>query len=280
MIRQSLNSPDNKKKKFTVVKEKPKEEKSLKSPLSRREPPILIRRFQFYKQQDAKEKGCTSQDDEKNTLSRGSSMKMARRGAKIYESIDRGRGSNSSMDQTTMLDNTIVINNIASSIVCDGPAKPAQYSINNLLQKDKFMHVLAREKSQKRGSSSKGLSHYVSLYASKRKKNTRDQSLKPQDVDRGKSILDLTTIGASLNGTEKKQTSGPAQNNPVACKKSLHSFTNGSSKTVGLRLPLSGTSILPKELAQNPRRGKTRDLKSRSLSTAALLRNSMSANEQ
>jgi hypothetical protein len=271
MIR-NLLQPADIKKKYTVVKAKYKERPNSRSPTVFREPAITIDRFAFRKQDDTKLAGVGSSESGLEVAKRPSTMKMVRKASAALDSGLANDRLNTSIDYQSMPDTTIVINNAAGSMAYDTPVKPQRMSHNNSGHGKMFLHLQEKQKNLEKNGSPKKLPAYVSICSLKKKKLKEVQLLKPLDTQYRKSSMDMSVIGTPKIDSEEKYYLKRNISNPLMNNTGYSFLSQGSPNMTNLRKSVSNTSFQPNGLAGIHRKSSAHRIKSRSFSSADLLR--------
>lgn len=280
MIR-NLLQPADIKKQYTVIKEKYREKRKSNSPLLPKEKAINIDKFSFLKVDDIRFQEGQSTSKGVELVKQTSTMKMMlRKPSAIRENSPLADKRNMSIDQQSMPDTTIVINNMAGSMAYETPVKAQRPSHNSSKQGKQFLHLLEKQKQGEKSGSQKKLPAYVSICSLKKKRMKENQPSKPSTSYFRKQSAEFSIIGQVKPDFEEKYYLKRNCSNPLLQNTSYSFFNQGSQNLTSLRKTLSSASFQPHETAGMVRKTSGLRIKSRSLSSADLLRTSAILIEQ
>lgn len=280
MIR-NLLQPADIKKKYTIIKAKYRDKRKSKSPIVMKDPAITIDKFAFLKLEDIKLKETQSNARGLELAKQPSTMKMMlRKPSAIREKSPMADWGNLSIDQQSMPDTTILINNVAGSMAYETPLKPQRASHNSFQQGKQFLHLLDKQKQFEKSGSPKKLPAYVSICSLKKRKLKEAHQSKPSTHHYRKQSADLSVMGQANPELEEKYYVKRNCSNPSMQNTRYSFFNQGSQNLTSLRKTLSTSSFHPLDTAGMVRKSSGLRIKSRSLSSADMLRTSAILIEQ
>ena len=271
MIRGLLH-PADPKKKYTMVKNKYKDHSTHKSPSPPKEKPIMISQLQFKKVQSSQDSPNQSQLGLKPNMSRTGSIKMTRKSSNhsgLGSRLEKGSTPGESHREP---DNTITINNVASSVAyfkpSVGPGQPWNYSD----YKKKFLHLQEKDNTAEKKNVTKKLPAFVSICSLKKKRKESMANTMEGYKERNNSVDLSEALRLEEGNPDERFYLRKHISNPIIGRPRFNSLNQNSNSHSFLRQTALTMNVHPKELAGRTSSAKMIRYQSRSLSSADILK--------